>query len=120
MNFGWRTCVRACSKKIDSVGQPYSADESDETDPKSGASAIKDFALQSIYKSVGLSNVTGISEGSGGCVKSLDRKAMAQDKREKDRERKEMLDKIKTQKDEITKYKEELDKQRNEANEKRR
>ena len=110
--------VKSCSKKIDNVGKPFSSDEAGDENGESGASAMKDIAMASIFKNMGISNTAGGSSVANACVKSIDRKARAQDKKDKDRERKDLLDKIKAQKDDIEKQKEDLDKQRNESSEK--
>ncbi len=111
--------VDACANKINALTQPYSPDEStDPENPQSGVGALESIALQGVYQKLGLQGQGINGDGSGACVKSIDRKARAQDKKDKDRDRRDLMDKIKKEKDDIVKFKEDLDKETNTVKEK--
>lgn len=123
---GGKTCkekANACDKKIKSLNSPFSLSSNTE-DPDAndnGFAALKQIAMTSIMQKMGTAgnNMNGSLAAYGGaCVKSIDRKARAQEKKDKDRERKELMEKIKTQKEKITEYKSDLDKERDENQEK--
>lgn len=108
----------ACNKKISSLSNPYQTvkGEDGETESKTnGYGALTEIAqvwATIETKNPNQSQTGSIASGGGACVKSIDRKARSQDKKDKDRERKELLDKITKQKDAILELQEELNKER--------
>lgn len=109
--------VDSCNKKIGSLSNPFGSTSGEETEGKeNGYGALTEIAgVYSQIESMKMQNsgsTTSIASGGGACVKSIDRKARAQEKKDKDRERKDLLDKIKQQKDDILKFKEDLDEER--------
>jgi hypothetical protein len=114
---GGKTCKEksnACRKTLGLTVQPSDGDPAVDD---AQTTAVGDFAKLIFNNKFGQTGAN-TAAGNGACVKSIDRKARAQDKKDKDRERKELQNKIKEQKDDLVKFKEELDKQKNENSEK--
>jgi hypothetical protein len=115
-NESCKSKVDACAAKIASFSQPFNT--MDPTENENGVEALQEIATAKIYQSLGQqTNASGFLAGQGSCVKATDKTFARQEKKDKDRERKDLKEKIKTLNDDITKYKEDIDKQRNEVNE---
>lgn len=102
-----KTCssrIRSCREKIKNLTNPFDVD-ADDTSSSGGLSIIKDIALQQVYSKAGIDPTT-INQTGTKCVKSIDSKQARQDKKEKDREKKELEKDIKKEYDEIAKLKE--------------
>lgn len=107
----------SCNKKISSLSNPFGTTSGEEPEGKeNGYGALSEIANLYVnvesMKNPNQSQTASIAAGGGACVKSIDRKARAQDKKDKDAKRRELLDKITKQKEDILKYKEDLDKER--------
>lgn len=110
--------VSSCGKKIKNLSKPFSmtgGETPEDPDPNSGYAALRDVALTQVYSKMGIANNSNtLSQTGGACVKSIDRKDIAQQKKDKDRERRDLSDKIEQQKKDILKITEELNKEKNE------